>query len=75
MMKTNKGQMSIVGLLTVVVVLVVFAALMPTVNDTINNVTPSLSGASVTLIQLFPLFVIVAILATVMIYVSVRYSG
>ena len=71
--KNNKGQMTIIGLLSIFILLVVYGAFLPTINTEIANALPHLSGASALLLQMFNLFVVVAILSTIMIFVQVRY--
>lgn len=53
----------IIGLFMLLVVLVVFGALIGDINTAISNLLPSLNTSEATLVQLFPLVIVIVILA------------
>ena len=57
-----KGEFSIGSLLGVIVVLVLFGALYPTINDLIDAMTPTMDTTTAGLLDLLPLFIVVAII-------------
>lgn len=67
------GQLTIVGILTIFLELVVYMAMLPAINQVINDMLPNLDPTSQTIVSLFPLFLTVAITANIFIYMSPQY--
>ncbi len=60
-----KGNI-VIGLFMLMIILVVFTALIPTINTEISNALPYLNTADQTLIQLLPLAILFVILTAVL---------
>lgn len=67
------GQLTIVGLLTIFLELVVYAAMLPSINQVVNDLMPNLDPTSQMIVSLLPLFLTVAITANIFIYMSPQY--
>lgn len=63
-MKGTKGNI-VVGMFMLVVVLLIFVGVLPTINDSISNLLPNLSTLDQTLIVLIPTAIIITILGAV----------
>lgn len=63
-----RGQLSIAGLLMIILLIILVAHFMPTVNNTINFALGYVSSDVGALWQLIPLFLIGAILSTIAIF-------
>ena len=67
------GQLTIVGLLTIFLELVAYMAMLPAINQVINDLLPNLDATSQTIVSLIPLFLTIAITANIFIYMSPQY--
>ncbi len=63
-----KGQFSIIGILMVFVTLVIFSAIIPTVITAINNATEHTDPTADLMLELIPLFMVIAIIMSVFVY-------
>ena len=73
-MKGKKGQVTIWGILSIFMVLVVFAAIIPVIMDQITNATASLgAGTASTLLNLTPLFIVIGIIGGIFFYSAAQY--
>jgi len=71
MMKDKKGQMTVTGIIMVVVTLVVYAAIYPLLSDAIGTFTNTSGDPWLNMIiSLVPLFILLAIIITIFMYVS-----
>ena len=59
-----KGNI-VIGMFMLVVVLIIFANLLPTINDNISNILPNLSSFGQTLIVLIPTAIVIVMLTAV----------
>lgn len=62
----NKGQVgnTIIGILTIFVVVVIFSALAPVLQEIIDNTSAVIGGTAAFVLALVPLAIVVAILAS-----------
>ena len=68
---TKKGQMTIIGLILVFIMIIIVANLMPTITEQIaigKNAT-GLSTSTKMFMDLIPMFIVLAIIITLFIYV------
>ena len=73
-MKHKKGQVTVWGLLSLLMVFVVFAATIPVIQDQINNATATMgAGTASTMLSLAPLFLVIGIIAGIFFYSSAQY--
>ena len=73
--KNNKAQITIVGILMVFITLVIFLAIMPAMNDVIDNATiganATITGESeVIIVRLIPLMMLISIVVSIFVYVQ-----
>lgn len=68
-MRTNKAQMSIIGLIMVVVMLIVFSVFAPIIVDTVENTSNYTDSSTGLLLNMIPLFLVLGIIMTIFIYV------
>jgi hypothetical protein len=63
----KKGQITIISILMLVVVLIVYVTFLPIINNAINDSLPYLSNIpmAVTLVELIPLFMLIAIILSI----------
>jgi len=75
-MQSETGQMSIGSLITVFIVIVLFSALSPMLNDFINDAVAAFGTGSTaaTIIQLWPMGLAIAILWGIFIYAKPYYE-
>lgn len=66
--ESNTGQMSLVGIVSAFISLVVYVALLPAINDVINDALPELGSMEQTIIQLIPLILLLTIIMGIIIY-------
>ena len=71
----SRGQMTLVAILMVMVALLMFATVLPTITYAIDLATPNLSGMSAVVLQLIPLFMIIGIVMTIFLYSSPQQAG
>lgn len=64
----KKGQFTVVALISVLVVLIFFGALYPTIKAQIDTLTPTLDPTTATVLNLLPFFIVVAIILGVIFY-------
>jgi len=70
-----KGQFTIIGVLMTFMTLIVYAAVLPVINDTITRALPGLDPVSSTLLSLLPLFMVIMILITPIVYGQPTVGG
>ena len=72
--RNRKGQMTIWGLMSFLMVIVAFSALLPVMQDQINNATSTLGpGAPSTILNLFILFMVISIAGGIFFYGRAEY--
>lgn len=64
----NKGQMTIIGILTIFITLIVFSAIMPSMNTAIANATAHTDETADLMLNLIPLFIVIAIIMSIFTY-------
>lgn len=69
-MKGKKGQASIIGIVSVFIMIVVFSALAPTIVERITNASAVLDTESALLLDLVPLMFVVVIILTLFIFAT-----
>jgi len=70
--KKKRGQLTIFGLIITFILLVAFVALSPALEDVISDASFVSGTAEHSIINLFPFFILLAILASFVLYVSSR---
>ena len=75
--KNKAGQMTIIGLFLIFVMLIILGAFMPTIINTVTNIsgTPGVDTTTVTMIGLVPLAFVIAILGTIFVFIRPTYGG
>ncbi len=72
LIKDTRAQLTVIGLLLLYLTLLVLSALMPNIISTVGNVAANLTAGGYTseaaIIRLFPMFLIIVLLATVAMY-------
>lgn len=66
-----KGQMTIIGLLFILVTIIAFAAISPVLYDTVSTYSAYGTGDRA-IVDLYPLFIALAILLSIVVYI---YAG
>jgi len=74
MLNNNKGQFTIIALLSTVMVIFAFVALYPVISDAIDSIATDMDAYSATLLKLTPFFIVLTIILTI-IYVALPVSG
>jgi predicted Kef-type K+ transport protein len=76
LLKSDAGQISIGSLIGIFIVIILFAALSPTLNYFVNNTVTALGAGTVaaTIVQLWPLGMAIAILWAIFIYARPTYQ-
>ena len=69
-MTMKKGQMTVIGLIMIVVALIVLGAFLPVITETINVAGSCVTGNTLSLLQLLPFFFVLAILISIVIYAT-----
>jgi uncharacterized BrkB/YihY/UPF0761 family membrane protein len=67
-MQNLKGQITIVGIISILVVLVVFSAIMPLLNSVIGNASAEADETTSFLLNLIPFFIVIAIIMSIFYY-------
>lgn len=65
-----KGQMTIIGLIMMFVALVMLMALMPAITESIHLTSGCVTGITITVLNLLPLFFVIAIIIGIVIYAT-----
>ncbi len=63
-----KGQLTFNGILIGFLLIVVYVALLPVINDVIQQALNTTSGMTALILSLFPLFLLLAIIRSIWIY-------
>ena len=69
----KQGQMTIIGLIFFFILLVMFVALLPAINDVIATALPELDDMEAMMIQFIPLITILVIIASLLVYSRPTY--
>lgn len=69
-----KGQIAIIGILMLFLTLVVYAVMLPQINDTIDELLPNLDSLSVWFIRIIPITIAIAILLSILWYARPIYE-
>jgi len=71
----SKGQMTIPSVIMAVITLIVFLALLPVVNEVISDHSGDMDTMTALIVDLYPLIVILCIVASVVFYSKAHYTG
>ena len=69
-MQNKRGQASIIGIISVFLMIVVFSALAPTIVERISNTSTYLDTESALLLSLVPLMFVIVIILTMFIFAT-----
>ena len=67
-MLNKKGQMTVIGLISLVVGLIVLGAFLPIITETINVAGGCVTGSALTVLQLLPFMFVLGLLISIEIY-------
>lgn len=69
----KRGQLTIIGFILFFLMLVIYTAFLPAINDVINEALPYADTSTTMLLGLTPFIIFIAIIASLMIYLRPQY--
>lgn len=68
MVMMRKGQMTVIGIVSLVVALIVLGAFLPVITEVINTSGSCVTGTTSTVLQLVPFMFVIGLVITIVLY-------